>query len=85
MVLLESVGTYLDTNNGMTYPANSDNTPDMTAPYHLNDIEQDEWMLSLSEEDFDVVANYLSGLLKCTKKCSCQMNIYQMFSIQRNT
>ena len=62
MILLESVGTYLDTNNGMTYPANSDNTPDMTAPYHLNDIEQDEWMLSLSEEDFDVVARYLSGL-----------------------
>ena len=63
MVLLESVGTYLDTNNGMTYPAISDNTPDMPAPYHLNDIEQDEWMLSLSEEDFDVVANYLSGLV----------------------
>ena len=63
MILLESVGTYLDTNNGMTYPANSDNTPDMTAPYHLNDIEQDEWMLSLSEEDFDVVANYLSVLV----------------------
>ena len=62
MILLESVGTYLDTNNGMTYPANNDNTPDMAAPYHLNDIEQDEWMLSLSEEDFDVVARYLSGL-----------------------
>ena len=29
MILLESVGTYLDTNNGMTYPAYIDNKPDM--------------------------------------------------------
>ena len=66
MVLLESVGTYLDTNNGMTYPANVNNTPDMSNPYPLSDIEQDEWMLSLSEEDFDVVAGYLSGLVQDT-------------------
>ena len=54
MILLESVGTYLDTNNGMTYPAYIDNKPDMENGHPINDIEEDEWMLSLSEEDFDV-------------------------------
>ena len=62
MILLESVGTYLDTNNGMTYPAYIDNKPDMENGHPINDIEEDDWMLSLSEEDFDVVAKYLSGL-----------------------
>ena len=62
MILLESVGTYLDTNNGMTYPAYIDNKPDMENGHPINDIEEDEWMLSLSDEDFDVVARYLSGL-----------------------
>tara|TARA_Y100000310_G_scaffold281177_1_gene301500 strand:+ start:874 stop:1104 length:231 start_codon:yes stop_codon:yes gene_type:complete len=65
MVLLESVGTYLDTDNGMTYPANADDTPDMDNPYPLEDIEDgDEWMLALSGKDFDVVANYLYGSVR---------------------
>ena len=63
MILLESVGTYLDTTNGMTYPAYINNEPDLENGHPVNDIEEDEWMLSLSEEDFDVVANYLSGLV----------------------
>ena len=62
MILLDSVGTFLDTDNGMTYPANIDDTPDMDNPYPLEDIEEDEWMLALSEEDFNVVADYLSGM-----------------------
>ena len=70
MVLLESVGTFLDTDNGLTYAAEVNDsgftrtfTPDLDNPYPLEDIKEDEWMLSLSEEDDDVVANYLSGLV----------------------
>ena len=67
MVLLESVGTFLDTDNGLTYPAEVNDsgftrtyTPDFDNPYPLEDIKEDEWVLSLSKEDFDVVSNYLS-------------------------
>ena len=68
MVLLESVGTFLDTDNGLTYPAEVNDsgftrtyTPDLDNPYSLEDIE-DEWSLALSKEDFKVVSTYLSGL-----------------------
>ena len=61
MVLLDSVGTFLDTDNGMTYPANVDNTPDMECGIPLEDIKENEWVGALSDEDFDVVADYLSG------------------------
>ena len=63
MILLESVGAFLDTDHGMTYPANMDDTPDLENGLPLRDIEEDEWMNALSEEDFDVVARYLSGLV----------------------
>ena len=69
MVLLESVGTFLDTDNGLTYPAEVNDsgftrtyTPDLDNPYSLEDIKEDEWVLSLSKEDFKVVSTYLSGL-----------------------
>jgi len=70
MILLDSVGTFLDTDNGITYPAEVNDsgftrtfTPDLDNPYPLEDIKEDEWVSSLSEEDFDVVTNYLSGLV----------------------
>ena len=69
MVLLESVGTFLDTDNGLTYPAKVKDsgftrtyTADLDNPYPLEDIKEDEWVLSLSKEDFKVVSTYLSGL-----------------------
>ena len=69
MVLLESVGTFLNTDNGLTYPAEVNDsgftrtfTPDLDNPYPLEDIKEDEWVLSLSKEDFEVVSTYLSGL-----------------------
>ena len=67
MVLLESVGTWLDTDNGLTYPTEVNDsgftrtfTPDLDNPYPLEDIKEDEWVLSLSKEDFDIVSSYLS-------------------------
>ena len=67
MVLLESVGTFLDTDNGLTYPAEVNDSgftrtfsPDLDNPYPLEDIKEDEWVLSLSKEDFDIVSSYLS-------------------------
>ena len=69
MVLLDSVGTFLDTDNGMTYPAEVNDsgttrtyTPDLDSGYPLSDIKEDEWMSALSDEDFNVVADYLSGM-----------------------
>ena len=68
MILLDSVGTFLDTDSGNTYPAEVNDsgttrtyTPDLDNGYPLSDIKEDEWMLTLSDEDFDVVANYLSN------------------------
>ena len=68
MILLDSVGTFLDTDSGNTYPAEVTDsgttrtyTPDLDNGYPLSDIKEDEWMLALSDEDFDVVANYLSN------------------------
>ena len=68
MILLDSVGTFLDTDSGITYPAEVNDsgttrtyTPDLDNGYPLSDIKEDEWMLTLSDEDFDVVANYLSN------------------------
>ena len=69
MVLLDSVGTFLDTDNGMTYPAEVNDsgttrtyTPDMDNGYPLSDIEAVEWFDNLSKTDFNVVADYLSGM-----------------------
>ena len=53
MVLLESVGTFLDTDNGLTYPAEVNDsgftrtyTPDLDNPYSLEDIKEDFSLLS---------------------------------------
>ena len=69
MVLLDSVGTFLDTDNGMTYPAEVNDsgttrtyTPDLDNGYPLSDIEAVEWFDNLSKTDFNVVADYLSGM-----------------------
>ena len=49
---LESVGCFLDADSGLTYPALTDNTPDLANPVHLDDIdEDDEWFTTLSAAD----------------------------------
>ena len=53
----------------MTYPAEVNDsgttrtyTPDMDNGYPLSDIEAVEWFDNLSKTDFNVVADYLSGM-----------------------
>lgn len=50
LVNLESVGTVLDTENGMTFPMNEDGTPDLNNPAWLEDCCE-LWFAKLSFED----------------------------------
>ena len=63
LVDLNSVGTVLDTDNGISYPMNSDGTPDLDdgVGVYLCDVT-DEWMESLSPEDATLVAAVNSRL-----------------------
>lgn len=68
MILLDSVGTFLDTDNGNTYPAQVTDsgttrcyTPDLDNPYPVSDIEEVEWFDNLNQTDFVVVTDYLSN------------------------
>ena len=53
MVKLNSVGSILDTKNGMVYPQNNDNTPDLDCGVDIFD--------SLNKEDLLVVNNLMFG------------------------
>ena len=52
---LESVGCALDTKTGMTYPMYADGTHDEEMGCHIEDIENDEWFESLSDEDIEIL------------------------------
>ncbi len=54
LVNLESVGTVLDTENGMTFPMNEDGTPDLYNPVWLEDCCE-FWFARLSFEDRETV------------------------------
>ena len=54
LVNLESVGSVLNIVDGMTFPMNADNTPDLLNPVQLEDC-CDEWYMNLSPEDNVVV------------------------------
>ena len=58
LILLESVGCFMDMESGNTYPANLDDTPDMSVCYHITDIESDEWFENLSVLDMRRIINY---------------------------
>ena len=49
MVKLNSVGSILDTKDGMVYPQNNDGTPDLNCGGYLED-SCDEWLDSLAPE-----------------------------------
>ena len=49
VLVLESVGSCVDT-DGIVYPMNVDNTPDLNGGSYFEDTT-DEWSESLSEED----------------------------------
>jgi len=64
-VSLESVGTMIDSRNGMTYPMVvetegwiiTSRTPDLTMGRHYDSIENDGWFEALSETDKDLIEN----------------------------
>ena len=60
MIILESVGCAFDPENGMIMPIMDDGTIDIENKTHLNECE-DEWTLSLSDDDFDEIANFLTN------------------------
>ena len=54
MVKLNSVGSILDTKDGMVYPQNNDGTPDLDCGGYLEDCCE-EWFDSLNKEDRKIV------------------------------
>ncbi len=60
MIYLKSVGSYLDDEKGIIYPAFSNNTPDTDLPISLVDDEvSSDWIESLSREDYLRVEKFL--------------------------
>ena len=57
VLVLESVGSCVDT-EGMIYPMNVDNTPDLNCGGHIEDT-CDEWFEALSEEDAGLLDDWL--------------------------
>mgnify|MGYP003628916372 CR=1 FL=1 len=49
VLMLESVGSCIDT-NGITYPLNIDDTPDLNSGVHIDDCDP-EWFAGLSDSD----------------------------------
>ena len=49
-IYLDSVGSFLDVDNDMVYPANLDDTPDYRCGVELDELGS-EWIESLSEKD----------------------------------
>lgn len=58
--LLDSVGCYID-GDGFTYPSDEQGNPDLSNPFHIADIEEDEWFNTLSQEDIDTVCKIREG------------------------
>ena len=59
MVKLNSVGSILDTKDGMVYPQNNDGTPDLYCGGYLED-SCDEWFDSLDNKDKKIVNLYMN-------------------------
>jgi hypothetical protein len=59
LILLESVGTFIDTDTGLTYSALANDiqsAPDWDNPVHIEDTTE-EWNNSLSSEDIEILKN----------------------------
>ena len=52
---LESVGSCIDTETGMTYPMYVDGSHDEEMGCHILDVENQEWWDNLSVEDYNLV------------------------------
>ena len=53
--VLLSVGYAID-EDGFTYPMFESGIPDLSNPYHIEDIYQDEWFDALSQNDIDKIS-----------------------------
>lgn len=58
-ITLESVGTVIDTESGMTYAVDEDGAPDMYTGVHIDDITSNDWFERLSYEDEQIVNNVM--------------------------
>jgi hypothetical protein len=63
IIEIESVGCFINTEDGMTYAAHADGGLDEVSGIHIHDLECDEWFESLSDEDLDVVGEISESLL----------------------
>ena len=60
LVNLDSVGCVVD-ENGVTYPMLVDGGYDEDGGIHINDIEEEYWFESLSDEDLAVIEDILGN------------------------
>ena len=60
IINLESVGCAFNTKTGMVSPICSNGEIDFINELHLS-AHSDEWNLTLSDTDFDVISNYLTN------------------------
>ena len=62
MTYLNSVGSFVDLDNGMVYPANEDNTPDLDCGVHFDDLSS-EWIESITDEDIQLIGQDLRAFI----------------------
>lgn len=58
MTYLNSVGSFIDLDSGMVYPANSDNTPDLDCGTEIDNLSP-EWCNSITGEDLQLLTEDL--------------------------
>ena len=56
LIYLESVGTFIDPKNAVTYASNKDLTPDLDSGVLISMVSN-EWISSLSEGDYNTIVN----------------------------
>jgi len=60
---LKSVGCHIN-EKGYTYPTLKDGEIDLSNPFHIEDIEENEWFNTLSKKDKAIVETIISILIK---------------------
>ena len=63
---LESIGAFIDTENGLLYPMKSDNTPDLDSGMAVNIMDADHYeiMDQISDEDKEIYLSVLKSFQK---------------------
>ena len=62
MTYLNSVGSFVDLDNGMVYPANEDNTPDLDCGVEFDNLSS-EWVDSITDEDIQLIGQDLRAFI----------------------